>query len=407
MLSYKTVNNTEKILSLSLNQLVRIYFSFLILVNLANPFSIFREIGIYDTVPMFLSLSIVINLLFVFLAFVIIGPQKCEINYTIIGLFFSIFFPLIFGLWNNFLNKTFIYDFLIYFVFIAKVIIFYNLFKKNEFRFLFWEFVETFSVIALVIGIFAILLFQYVVFLGFNFYYSLTPEITYGFVISIFNNNFILNFLYLLVMFFSGKRMIFVGFLVVLLFGIKKIFNKRQHYFFASAILISLLGMYFFVNVNIPVGVDKIFHLFNTFKVFDGDIISFFKSIDKHRYSEILGILNVMDFHDFIFGKGYGFRYFWADNIELLNLGVTHSNCHFSPLGILSKFGIFGFLFWMIFFIYIARSSWRFRNISKYSWCNFVFIISIYVQSLFAYILFNNPLLPIVAGYVLAEQKNV
>ena len=112
-----------------------------------------------------------------------------------------------------------------------------------------------------------------------------------------------------------------------------------------------------------------------------------------------------MDVIDYVLGKGYGFRYFYFDSVEMEEAGVTHSNSHFSPAGILLKFGFVGVLLWTLLFIALLIKSFIVRKISYVDYANFAFLLSVLIQSLFAFLLFTNPILPMVIGLIMSPRK--
>jgi hypothetical protein len=117
------------------------------------------------------------------------------------------------------------------------------------------------------------------------------------------------------------------------------------------------------------------------------------------RSAEVLGVIDVMTPLSWIIGKGAGFTYSSSDVDN--NIKERYSNVHFSPLGLAYKYGI---LFAIIFYWWLVRSILRAKNNSAY----FIYwkgiSILLLVQSLFAFNLFVEFLLPLALAALNARK---
>ncbi|GAK99709.1 hypothetical protein JCM19314_894 [Nonlabens ulvanivorans] len=118
-------------------------------------------------------------------------------------------------------------------------------------------------------------------------------------------------------------------------------------------------------------------------------------AVSAGRDDEIDSIFALMtDEVDYLFGLGVGFTY---------DLGVyvdkDVSNVHFSPLGFLSKYGMFFTLF-IYYYLFNTLFSFNKRYVDRNYIVGYSLFIFIFIESFFSYSLFVTPLAAVSIGYL-------
>ncbi|WP_397300223.1 hypothetical protein [Nonlabens ulvanivorans] len=118
-------------------------------------------------------------------------------------------------------------------------------------------------------------------------------------------------------------------------------------------------------------------------------------AVSAGRDDEIDSIFALMtDDVDYLFGLGVGFTY---------DLGVyvdkDVSNVHFSPLGFLSKYGMFFTLF-IYYYLFNTLFSFNKRYVDRNYIVGYSLFIFIFIESFFSYSLFVTPLAAVSIGYL-------
>lgn len=376
---------------------IKWYYASQLLILILGIGAVIRQLGLFEVTRLLLVLSWLSDIVLVAIALLLC---RFKLPHVLVPLALLFIGATILGVGNGFLNHTFITDLVTYFTFILKIIIFSNLFQYQLFRNQFYTFIKRYCWLAVIVGSITIGLMFLLWFAGFRFYFSATPDITYSYALALGNGQLLYSYVIMLLGFFSGKRMIIIGLFVIFMFGFKKYLNRPVNYLliaFAVLILLFLSGL-----SDLP-SVSKITSIIENLN--GNNLNAMLMSLDKGRMSEVLGIIHSMNWYDYVLGKGYGFRFFWFGFDELRESGISHSNAHFSPIGIISKFGVLGLMLFIGFYIYALALSFQHRNYDKLSYPNFLFLTSMMVQSLFAYVLFNHPLIPIVFAYVIGTSR--
>ncbi|XOV79191.1 MAG: hypothetical protein ACFHVJ_20125 [Aestuariibacter sp.] len=383
-----------------LHHFLSFYYFLQILLLMIGGLSVLRQLGVINITVVLLAGSWLIDIVFIFFALSVI--RKFEIpGWVLLSASVLILAPLI-GLGNQFLNRTFMTDMIVYYTFFFKIFIFYHLFKDIKYVNQYHRFLNSYTFWAVVVGVLTISIMTLLKNYGHKFYFSSSPDITFAYAMSIVKGNTIGSYFIMLIGVLSGKRMLFVGLSVIFLLSFRRYVSSTRHNLIMVAVILG--GMLFLETTNylaLP-GIAKIQQVFSTEA---SDFVELLQKAAPHRFNEVLSIMYVMEWYDYILGKGFGFRFFWLGNEELHEAGITHSNAHFTPFGLVSKFGILGASLFFIMFFYVLRKAFKLRKESPISYMNYLFMVSILIQSLFAYILFNNTLVPLVIAYVLSQRN--
>jgi hypothetical protein len=163
----------------------------------------------------------------------------------------------------------------------------------------------------------------------------------------------------------AGKRMYLAGGLVIfLMFLVRRL---RTSVFATAALASLLLGMVAFGagplqraaelrGVSRSVGTAT--------ALFEGTpygLVSVLELVDAVRFAEARSVVAELgDRRAFLFGAGYGVRYelrgsFLVEGLVTNQTERTHTNAHFSPLGIVLKFGIVGLALWTWIILVVFR----------------------------------------------------
>ena len=391
--------------------------------------AIFRVLG-YGSI--FSNINIIIarllDIIIIFSYFILLENKIKIRNFDKI-LSIVCIYPLIIGIVSNNLNLTLINDFLIFSLFLLKVlavrstierlsiytnleVIFQNIFKR----------IFKVCILTSIIGILFINLFSLI---RTDFYYQSVTELTLPYAFTLLNNyNFGSTFIIILSL-LSGKRMIFLSYIFILVNYL--LFFKKQNIsqyilkIFIYIIPISIL-LIIFLNYFLDERIlDKYTFIFKRFNLArDLSIFSdtnyldvLLSSVIPNRYLEIKSVLNnVSDSFSFFFGKGFGFRYDVITENNLINelglvkeeSGINITNAHFTPIAIILKFGLLGFLSWTILLINNIKKVFQKQTLS-YVKIALLALIGFIFQSFFAFGFFMNIFTPFLVGLISANTQ--
>ncbi len=203
----------------------------------------------------------------------------------------------------------------------------------------------------------------------------------------------------------SGKRSIVLSFVTIYFLYAAKNFRTARLFavLFATAGIVSL-GVYF----SWPI-FDKISLSFEVFRLLSEDGFSGFAGqysdgvaalslSTAGRYDEWAALTAELNRISLAFGLGAGFTYDYVlvDGREFSG----YSNAHFSPLSLTYKFGL---IFCVVFYFYVLRHCFRTpaRDAVLERWWRILTLVFI-VQSLFAFNLFVEGMLPVAVAALLS-----
>lgn len=314
---------------------------------------------------------------------------------------FCIAYPMFTGLYNDNTNQTYLMDCAIYTTLALKLVLFNEYFKLDWFREKVDKFLLKYALIGAIVCLASSVALVTLTVLGFHFYYSLTPDITFGFAHSIVYGNMMKTFLFLMAGFLSGKRMLIVGLLVIAALAYKKYIASIKT---LTMILLVLVGFIYLVENEYAFAPLSKLTIFSKYDIDKSNLGNTISTVDRHRYDEFMSITSSMDSADFLFGKGYGFRYQLFDEQFGYVLDDTITNSHFTPIGIISKFGVIGLIIFYTLFIMATIKAFHYRKKSKQLYVVFLCLFSYLVQANFAYILFQTPVFALLLSYSLSYR---
>jgi hypothetical protein len=371
---------------------------------LNNPVSLIGVFLGYDYLfPLFFLIPFVI----LDTIYVVFKIKIAKFSFIEILLLFFIIISFFIGILNNEISRKTFSDFFIVILFLFKVLIFKSEISNN------YEFIKYFIKKKLPYFLLSsfITVSLFIIFSKYKFIYAgLTlqqlPYFTYNLL-----NNSLLNILFAIILvILSGKRASLLSFLVIFL-----IYRFRGISFFKNIIYIFILsfGLIFIFNLldsyesNLSnTSIDKYLYTLNETKELDE-----FTNLDLNspildlltagRTSEISSVLNDMNLIDYFLGKGCGYVYL---NYRIANdeYFENHSNIHFSPLNILSKYGI---LFFLFFYIYLIRGLFPLEKSTFRSFAQLV-VLGYIFESFFSYLYFVDMLFPLFIAIVQIKKNN-
>jgi len=389
-----------------------------------NGLGLLRLTGIFNITPYSLFLYRLLDLALI-ITFLLFWRQPVKMRLAELIMIFFVLLPVVTGIFNGHVNITMANDLATYLFFIIKVIIFRTLLISIYMRYHPDTFFATFSrsliKLSLVIAIIGLTLALYISSKGVAFYFQSASEIKLAASLAIASNNIILSLSFLTIALLSGKRMIFIGILLMFLIAFMRSqrFRNQNTLFIAFAlafvfILGSLSVFPLFSDLSQSasyVRVDTTIRDIKAAVTYESDSLNeILFVLAPARYAEAVSLWRSLTNIDVLIGAGYGFRYtvdvplFIANNFVVT--GETVSNAHFSPIGIVSKFGIVGFVIWTIYLLtglkaLIAgpRTSW-FRFGCALAFC------AIWIESLFAFGFFINLFTPFVLAVCTVALPN-
>jgi hypothetical protein len=374
-----------------MDRFIKYYLIFLPFFSLAGILSSISRTVYQDSfVTQFLIIGAALDFVIIVLGF------KYTLTKQITLLLCLLFMSTIIGLLNNDLSRRFVTDFTTPFFFFAKVFVFarywhYTSFKdyiKFYTRFSFW-------------GSLALLPVTYFIFNSTGTTrLAIFPPMELPFSSYMLTSSLMLLASFIIILLY-GKRAQLVSAVITFVLYIS-VFRRKDLFKYiiilgiASTVLIPL-----FIKNSDNIAIRR---LTSTFDSYSG------KGTDKEnldrisagRFNEFETIINQMRPEDYFLGKGLGFTYDvdtgGKDNVET-------ANAHFSPIGFLSKYGVFFTLFVYYFVLSIFfKSNKLLLSDSDYVIALGVAVF-IFMESFFAYALFVSPILPVVLGVLIANQR--
>jgi len=314
-------------------------------------------------------------------------------------------YPTLIGIVSKNSALTLINDFALYLLLLLKIPIFTCLFSSKDFRAIFIRWINRYLSYSMFMVVIMLFIAYSLKFAGFVFYFQAPLEITFVTAYLAAQGRSFGVFFLLIYAFLSAKRMILIGVCVTIVSALL----IRNKYAFISLFKILLIGLALsfilsLFDLSQIAGLSKVDAALNIFSGESDGFMESFSRLDPSRYTEIVSLWNSIESSDFIFGQGFGYRYQY--DLSLLDYRLSnyesHSNSHFTPLGVLSKFGIFGSVLWLCLFTTLLIRAYKYRKKDAVAMASFLFLISLIVQSFFAYALFVNVFLPVIAGYILS-----
>lgn len=243
-------------------------------------------------------------------------------------------------------------------------------------------------------------------------YIGLTPPVDLPFVFNLLSGN-ILTTLYVFVnIFLTGKRAFLLASLLILLLYLFT--NKRINYILKISltlfIILFSINFYTYFEESENPAIQKYFNTINTYKESDIDLtdeesLQIIDKLSGGRYSEITSSIYSFNYFDYLFGKGPGYTYQYSVEFSDLD-SKSYSNVHFTPINLVSKYGI---LFSFLFFIYLILPIFKTYK-SNYLHLLFSSLLLMYlIEMFFSFNVFVEPLIPFSLAFLTCNyyKKNV
>ncbi len=374
------------------------YFRILtILVFVHGPLMI---LGSASPIRFVFILGFLLSYLCLDLTLIICNLSRIKLNIIEVSLICILLFSVIVGLLNlTPISRRYVTDFLMPLSFVLKISLSRKFFSIEKYASFFSsKFLKRFAIAAFFSSIITIALF-YIVVQFIPMYLGLTP-IIYPFLIwAMMSKKNLYVLMAIAVIVFSGKRSILLGVVFVFMFyfiGIRK--NKLKSIAALGGII--LLGFIIFESAGIQDSRAFRKYEWTFYKLQEAaENPEVLDLVSGGRMGEIESIYQEMNSYDYLFGKGVGFTY------ELKSTGYgdvkVHSNAHFTPLALISKYGV---VFYILIMFYILFSLFRARNkYRKNEWLStffFLYIIGVNIDFIFAYGFFTERLFPFAIGYL-------
>lgn len=367
------------------NKLITFYLRILPFYSLLGIlFSINRTIFGGELNIYLLIFSLAFDLIIVF------SSKKILFRKQLTAIFIFLSFSIIIGLINeNTLSRRYITDFLNPFLFFAKIYILSVYWKNNSFN----NYVKYYSKMTFIGSLFFLPIVYFLFIANGVSRLAIFPplELTFS---NYLHGNQVYMIITLLAILLYGKRSQLVGaILVYLIYFISK--GKRK--FGKVFIFIMSIILFFYVIINYKDNYAIKRTLSTVENIFKDDSQVDLNAVSAGRISEIEKVTKDLNLIKFFTGNGIGYSY-KLDGDEK----KEQSNSHFTPLGIVVKYGIFFclFIYFFMFKLIFTRFNDRLSFIAKLTT---LFVI---VQSFFAYVFFVLPILPIVLGYLQYKKEN-
>ncbi|MFV8413782.1 hypothetical protein [Vibrio owensii] len=327
------------------------------------------------------------------LTFIALNYQRLlKSKYVLIFLFLLI--PSLFvGIVNNEISRRHITDFIIPMIFISKVVIFSDYWPKENVS----NYFKYYSKVTIVFSL-ILIVFVYKAFASEGASrISIFPPLELTSVFYLYNN--IPAFLLcILLVFLYGKRAQLISLMLV---SFMVIFRLSANAKIIVIILLSFLsfGLFNFISDNPEnMSVRRV-----TYTIENLDFSSFeaVNKLSAGRFAEVTTILNDMEPIHTFFGIGMGYSFELYTNSGELKKAA---NAHFTPLGLISKYGFF-FTFYLYFFIFSQVYYALFKSKSRTTEISGYVVLFIVMESMFSYSLFVTSINAVLVGYIISTKK--
>lgn len=325
-----------------------------------------------------------------FLDLIIILFSRKYMNSTVVFVIILLIISFLTGLLNNELSRRFVTDFTNPLFFFIKIYIFKNYWKTASFS----KYVKYYSRISF-IGSLALLPVTYYLFnKAGSTRLAIFPPMEIPFS-NYMLTNLTLTFAAFLIILLYGKRAQLVSALVTFFLYIfifrRKSFVKYLFLLIVGGVLMVQIFTIFSDNLAIR-RISASVELYS-----DNSNENKISSISAGRDKELEALTENLEFMDYITGKGMGFTYLVSTRDDVKEV----SNTHFSPISLLSKYGVVFTVFLYVFLLrfFIMRNK-NFMNEHAYLVALSVSLI-VFFESFFAYALFVTPIFPMVLGVLM------
>ena len=363
--------------------ILRIHFFVIFCVALSFPLS-YVFLSQYEFIMRMTLLTLLINnLLFV----VFLLPHlRIKLSYILVALIILINFVI--GVIKfDFTLKT-ILDSALPIIFFAKIIIISNLCANSKYLCFIKEnliFYAKISLFAAIIGVIAF----YGLDTNESAYVGLTPSIMPYYILAFLNKSFVMLAITAFIILLSGKRSIILAAIIISVFNIKNFINTRLLIFIC--LIIFILPIY--IEIESLRSIVKLLDTFDAVNALDQDVAN---NLTGNRLAEIATVYSEMSLLDLPFGQGAGYSY--QVGIE----GELRTYVHFTPMGLISKYGILITIVIYYFFLKAFRTPLKKNLMNRFLK---LFLLAFLVESAFSYLIFNDKILAIVIGVILGQEK--
>lgn len=379
-----------------MNLLLNFHLSVILVVAFFSFPLTYLFLSKYEVIMQVTLLTLLVNNL-VFIALSVFLLERIRVSVTLFLLFFF-FFSISFsiGLANNGLTSKFIVDSAYLCLFFLKIVVIKTIIENYHTLYIkLIKFLKRYVFISLFAGILGIIFF-YVLPSNVNAYAGLTPALIPFLIYSLLwgGGGGALFSLFLIVL--TGKRAMLMAalFLILLYYSTKM---RRWAYILVFVLLVLFLLQVFGYNFDQILALSKLIVTFMA--LFSGEAAEFIFSQGGYRLAEIVSIYHDSTLLELILGKGPGYIYEMKWEGEVLD--ESHFNAHFTPIAILSKYGLV--IFFLIYFvIFSALSSNQMSSKGVRIFLKF-YLIAFLLESNFSYLIFNDKILPIVIAILLAR----
>lgn len=336
-----------------------------------------------DFAAYYLSFIVLLDLLLILLF-----NNKLITKYTV-ACFVLLVPAFIIGFFNNEISRRYLTDFMLPFIFFLKIAVFSEYWKTQSME----KYIIKFSRITFAVSL--ILIFVvYFIFMYFDASrISILAPLEVPAALYLLTNP-ILFLMTLILIVLYGKRAQLVSVVIVFLISFK-IVSPKIKLAFLLMVPILLFSLFTFI-VNEPDNISVMRMVYSFELLMNGD----FGLLSAGRLGEVNAILKDMEWSDYIFGKGNGYVY---ERPSSQGGFTVVSNAHFTPVGLISKYGVF-FTVFVYYFFFKLFISLNLKESGVYHKAIYISVLVIFIESFFSYALFVLPILPVLLGALKAKS---
>ena len=372
-----------------------LYISASIVFEFLNQLLFFRLLGVPYVAETMLSLRLLVDTLLVMACFSFGIQNKLFRGAAVNTLFVLTVWGTVLGFINQNSVPVVFKDIILIGFFLLKFVIFKAVLTSNEDLTKLFRHLVKYCLYTLYIAIFSLVTLQLMRRAGLSFYPQGISNVEWYVAYALSINRTIAATVGVLVAFLLAKRMVFVSCAVMFLnFTVLKLakLNRKVLISLIVLTLVTIIGLQFF-------SFSKDMFYYATRLDFEGllyelkdvsvqAVLKVLYLMDPGRYTESLSAIQELKFEGVLMGGGFGFNYTDMHTHKIV------SNAHFSPVGLVTKFGIFGMVAFYALVSYPMFPALRADHFAV-RLCG-LYLLATVVGSMFAWKFFlSSPLLPL------------
>lgn len=383
------------------------YLSVSIIFEFVDQLAFLRLLGSNEIAQILMAIRLIIDLLFILSAMYFGINARMFADGVSAAFAFLISLGFVAGAINQNEPIELIKDLTLFTFFIMKFVIFKQIFLYDLDLTNFYKKLIKYCKFTLYVGMLSLSVMFSLRQLGFIFYEQGISNLDWFVSYAVAVNRPLPALFALIIAVLLAKRMVVLSCVAVFIFWFMARLLRGNPIIFVISCLAVILAIVFLPFISLDTGAltyairIDLYQVLSEFSSFSTDALAqILMTIDGPRYIESLSALDELQSGGFWFGGGFGFEYLDTYTNEFV------TNAHFSPVGAITKFGIFGMLLFYSLFVYAAAVGGR-QHHPLAKLCGFYILATIFGSLLAWKFFLSAPLLPMAMAAAIYCRGNL